>query len=136
MDQNKYATEAKSNSYIDLESDEIPKDKKIKMINVEMELLTRLQNWYQSECNEDWEHTFGFKLETLDNPGWTFEADLADTRWCDIKMNRNINQRSETDWVQYEITSSKYIACGGASNLIEMLQTFFDVLDDFDMKQV
>lgn len=97
--------------------------------NCEIALLTRLQEWFKSECNDDWEHTFGFRLETLDNPGWTFEADLEETRWAGIEVTRKRVDRSESDWSQYEITESKYIACGGASNLIEMLKTFFDVLD-------
>ncbi|MFD5200063.1 Imm53 family immunity protein [Streptomyces sp. NPDC058375] len=28
-----------------------------------------LQGWYSAQCNEDWEHEWGGKIETLDNPG-------------------------------------------------------------------
>lgn len=97
----------------------------------EMVLLTRLQNWLQSECNGDWEHGYGFRLETLDNPGWTFEADLAETQWSEIVIARQIVERTESDWLQHEIADGKYIACGGVFNLTEMLQNFFDVLDEF-----
>ena len=27
-----------------------------------------LQSWYQSQCDGDWEHEFGIRIETLDNP--------------------------------------------------------------------
>ena len=35
--------------------------------------------WYQKQCNGDWEHSYGVKLETLDNPGWFLEIDLIQT---------------------------------------------------------
>ncbi|MXO49281.1 hypothetical protein GRI69_13560 [Erythrobacter vulgaris] len=47
--------------------------------------LEWLTNWYVRECNNDWEHSYGIKIETLDNPGWTVEIDLRETvlegRW-------------------------------------------------------
>lgn len=30
--------------------------------------LTRLQRWYSSVCDGDWEHQFGVNVSTLDNP--------------------------------------------------------------------
>jgi len=41
--------------------------------------LEWLMNWYVAECNNDWEHSYGVKIDTLDNPGWTIEIDLRDT---------------------------------------------------------
>jgi hypothetical protein len=38
-----------------------------------------LQSWYQSQCDGDWEHEFGIRIETLDNPGWHIEIDLTGT---------------------------------------------------------
>jgi hypothetical protein len=32
--------------------------------------LNELQVWYGAQCNGSWEHTYGIKIETLDNPGW------------------------------------------------------------------
>jgi Immunity protein 53 len=44
-----------------------------------MNALQELQQWYQSQCNGDWEHTYGVKIDTLDNPGWSVTIELADT---------------------------------------------------------
>ncbi|GHB54781.1 hypothetical protein GCM10010331_48120 [Streptomyces xanthochromogenes] len=33
-------------------------------------VLDRLQSWYSAQCNGDWEHEWGIKIDTLDNPGW------------------------------------------------------------------
>jgi hypothetical protein len=41
--------------------------------------LERLQSWYREQCNEDWEHSFGVKIDTLDNPGWMVKIDLRET---------------------------------------------------------
>ncbi len=43
------------------------------------DVLERLERWYAAQCNGDWEHTYGITIETLDNPGWNFKAELRDT---------------------------------------------------------
>ena len=42
--------------------------------------LDWLMNWYVRECNNDWEHSYGVKIDTLDNPGWTMVIDLRETQ--------------------------------------------------------
>ncbi|OAX48412.1 hypothetical protein gpAD87_09590 [Paenibacillus sp. AD87] len=44
-----------------------------------MNTLKWLQNWYLENCNGDWEHSYGVKIDTVDNPGWSVEIDLTDT---------------------------------------------------------
>jgi hypothetical protein len=39
--------------------------------------LTWLMRWYLAECNGDWEHSYGVRVETLDNPGWSLKIDSA-----------------------------------------------------------
>jgi hypothetical protein len=41
------------------------------------QLLEQIQNWYAGQCDGRWEHSFGIKIETLDNPGWTCPASLS-----------------------------------------------------------
>jgi len=38
-----------------------------------------LQSWYVAQCNGDWEHRHGIRLETMDNPGWLLTIDLVGT---------------------------------------------------------
>jgi hypothetical protein len=42
-------------------------------------VLERLTGWYQAQCNGDWEHQYGVRIETLDNPGWLVKIDLVGT---------------------------------------------------------
>lgn len=88
-------------------------------------LIELLQAWYVRECNGDWEHSFGVKIETLDNPGWLVTIDLAETDWEDLEVKRQVDERSETDWVQHEVLDRKFVGCGGPGNLEEILVTFF-----------
>lgn len=38
--------------------------------------LERLADWYLRHCDGDWEHGFGFKIETIDNPGIALKVNL------------------------------------------------------------
>ena len=49
-----------------------------------MDIIKRLENWYFSHCDNDWEHSYGVKIGTLDNPGWFVEINLTDTLLEDI----------------------------------------------------
>jgi hypothetical protein len=40
-------------------------------------MLQWLQEWYLEQCDREWEHEYGIKIGTLDNPGWTITIDLA-----------------------------------------------------------
>jgi hypothetical protein len=44
-----------------------------------MNTIEQLQQWYKSQCNGDWEHAYGIRIETLDNPGWKVTIDLIGT---------------------------------------------------------
>jgi hypothetical protein len=46
-----------------------------------------LQEWYASVCDGDWEHSYGIRIKTTDNPGWVLVVDPEHTslrgRLCD-----------------------------------------------------
>lgn len=44
-----------------------------------MSAITRLQKWFAAQCNGDWEHLNGIKIETTDNPGWWVQVDISGT---------------------------------------------------------
>ena len=47
-------------------------------------------NWYKTNCDGDWEHSYGITLQTLDNPGWHLTVDLQckQLKKVVIPMNR------------------------------------------------
>jgi hypothetical protein len=98
------------------------------MLN-DMDPLTRLQSWYSAQCDGDWEHAFGVKIETVDNPGWRVTIDLAGTAQveCDIKPLKL--ERSENDWIHAWKTPGKLEGACGLENLKELLEYLIRTLE-------
>jgi len=93
----------------------------------ETKLLSRLQNWYLSQCNGDWEHLYGIKIDNIDNPGWTLEIDLLETSLVEKEFaDVNIQRANENDWVQCKIASNKFDGACGPKNLSEMIRIFLN----------
>ena len=63
-----------------------------------MELLALLQSYFTHCCNDDWEHRYGIRIETLDNPGWRVEIDLVGTQYAEKAFEDFQSQRSDDDW--------------------------------------
>lgn len=91
-----------------------------------MEPLDAIQEWYAACCDGEWEHTYGVRIETLDNPGWTVDIDLAGTP-LERKPFSLLNlKRTETDWLNCQIISGNFKGRGGPKNLGEILRIFRD----------
>ena len=91
-----------------------------------MSSLERLQAWYLSHCDDDWEHSYGIKILTLDNPGWMVEIDLNETELEGCEFEKINIERSENDWLVLKREEMKVrIACG-PKNLEEVLAVFCD----------
>lgn len=83
-----------------------------------------IQNWYFKNCNGDWEHTYGIKINTLDNPGWHISLDLEETAMEGIKFQSIEIERTEDDWIVCKVDNKIFdIACGSL-NLLEALNIF------------
>ena len=90
--------------------------------------LERLQSWYRDQCNEDWEHSFGVKIDTLDNPGWMVKIDLRETsleQKAFAPFSRG-DSEADADWIACKLEAEQFVGCGGAANLGELLRTFLD----------
>lgn len=89
-------------------------------------VLHWLQKWYKSQCDGDWEHEFGIKIDTLDNPGWVVVIDVKETD-CENKLFIEIDQQtSENNWIQCNIKDGKFLGYGGPQNLIDIIKIFMD----------
>lgn len=96
-----------------------------------MTTLERLQRWYESQCDGDWEHEWGIKVDTLDNPGWSIRVDLADTG-LDVRTFEPLEiHRSENDWIVArlevgDIEDVRWCAYCGPLNLEEAIGQFLE----------
>lgn len=87
-------------------------------------VLDWLQIWYAAQCDGDWEHGRGLRVETLDNPGWLVEINLEKTGLADREYPRQQIDRSEHDWVHaWTAGQTFHLACG-PRNLTEALALF------------
>jgi Immunity protein 53 len=88
--------------------------------------LARLQRWYSAQCDGDWEHEYGVKRDTLDNPGWAVEIDLAGTGTDPSAFPAVKDHRTEDDWIICRVEDETFLAFGGPQNLDELLAYFLD----------
>ncbi|MEO5371597.1 MAG: immunity 53 family protein [Magnetococcus sp. DMHC-1] len=86
----------------------------------------RLVNWYKKECNDEWEHTYGVCIDTLDNPGWSLRVDLSETELVDVTFPPLKCNRSEDDWVHCYVIDEIFCGYGGVYNLDELITIFVD----------
>ncbi|MBL7662724.1 immunity 53 family protein, partial [bacterium] len=77
-----------------------------------MNVFQQLGDWYMSQCDGDWEHSYGVVIETLDNPGWRIKIDLAETRLSGRFFDAVQINNSETDWIVVEIQEDAFIGHG------------------------
>ena len=91
-----------------------------------MEPLNAMQEWYAGCCDGDWEHTYGIRIETLDNPGWMVDIDLIDTPLEGRQFKPLILERSENDWLNCQVVADTFKCSGGPRNLGEILRVFHD----------
>jgi hypothetical protein len=89
-----------------------------------MTTLEKIQNWYKSQCNEDWEHSFGVNITSLDNPGWLIEIDLKDTEVEGKEFTVIENLAHKTDWIHCSVENNKFKGAGGPDKLEEILLIF------------
>jgi hypothetical protein len=86
--------------------------------------LDALQKWFVAECNGDWEHQYGVRISTLDNPGWAVDIDLRDTSLEHLSFDGVSVDRSEHDWIRCNVEAAVFRGRGGPENLGEILRTF------------
>ena len=72
--------------------------------------LDWLSRWYLAQCDNDWEHTYGVKIDTLDNPGWSLKIELTDTDLRERAFERVTHGKPTDDLDEWRRTGSWWIA--------------------------
>lgn len=96
----------------------------------QISLLKALEKWYLSQCDKDWEHMYGVTIDTLDNPGWRITIDLCGTG-LEQKRFETVNiESSNTNWIQCNVSGSKFIGAGGPENLEDIILIFLNWVNE------
>jgi hypothetical protein len=88
--------------------------------------VSRLEAWFASECNGDWEHTYGIKLETVDNPVWMFTVEIEDTPLSGRPFTTIAERASDSDWLHCAVTDNVFRGSGGIGSLERILMIFLE----------
>ena len=88
--------------------------------------LAWLESFYARLCDGDWEHEYGFRIDNLDNPGWSVDFDIADTKLEAAEFSPIQDERSNDDWIFCSVKGRKFVGRGGPGNLKELLRIFRD----------
>ncbi|OHB76102.1 MAG: hypothetical protein A2Z34_10585 [Planctomycetes bacterium RBG_16_59_8] len=86
--------------------------------------LADLEAWYTNVCDGDWEHQFGIHIETLDNPGWSVNINIAETPIADKEFSKVKHERGDCNWVHCWVEDETFKGRGGPNNLREILNIF------------
>lgn len=89
-----------------------------------MDLIRWLQNWYERNCNGEWEHFYGVEIGTRDDPGWYVRIDLKETPYGSLTMAELHRDAADDDWLQCRIEDGVFKGAGDSQKLEEIL-TFF-----------
>ena len=90
------------------------------------DLIPRLQEWYASQCDGDWEHSEGVEIGTVDNPGWSLRVSLVDTPLEGVSFEEVKELASETDWIHCIVRENRWEGYGDPRRLEELLRRFLD----------
>jgi hypothetical protein len=91
--------------------------------------ISLLEKWYVDRCNGDWEHHWGVKIGTLDNPGWMLDIDLNRTKAENRELEHTKIERTENDWIIYWVEKKEFKARMGPTNLSEAIKIFCQWFD-------
>ena len=92
--------------------------------------ISLLEKWYVDRCNGVWEHQWGVKIGTLDNPGWTLDIDLNQTKAENRELEHTKIERTENDWIIYWVEKKEFKARMGPTNLGEAIKIFCQWFDE------
>ena len=91
-----------------------------------MDLFNWLNEWYKSNCNGNWEHCYGIKIETLDNPGWWVSIELNGTELENKNFEKIAITKSDEDWLFCRVEDNVFNSSGDPDKLIKILEIFKD----------
>jgi hypothetical protein len=89
-----------------------------------MNNLDWLQMWYLSNCDGTWEHQYGIKISTLDNPGWAVEIDLVGVERAPQGPLEQDSDLGSNDWISCKLAAGSFRGHGDPLKLDAIIGVF------------
>ena len=87
--------------------------------------LQRLGEWYSNQCNGEWEHSWGFKITTVDNPGVAVVINLANTPLAGVPFPEFRDKyESLAEWMLCRRVGDQFEGLGTAVRLEDIILQF------------
>jgi len=83
-----------------------------------------LEDWLTSQADGEWEHRYGIRIESLDNPGWSVMIDIGKASSPSRSFEPVIVERSESDWLQCRVVDGRFEGFGDTRKLAEIIEIF------------
>ena len=77
-------------------------------------------------CDGDWEHCYGVKIDTSDNPGWIVEIDIIDTPLENKPFDTIHYGETDHDYLICKIENGKFEGFGDVTKLENILNCFLN----------
>jgi hypothetical protein len=109
-----------------------------------MNEIDKLQEWYRSRCDGEWEEQHGITITSCDNPGWWVKIDLAGTP-LETKPFETVAQNVSPqqiqriaagiepdrcdrgpDWLLCEVEGNVFSGAGDPGKLRTIVETFLN----------
>ncbi len=92
-------------------------------------MIDWLQKWYSNQCDGDWEHEYGIRIETIDNPGWIITIDLASTNFESLEIPYTRIENAENDWMDYGIKDKIFSGAGDSLKINDIINKFKEIVE-------
>ena len=95
-----------------------------------MSTLTRLQDWYAHQCDDEWEHSSGVIIESTDNPGWWIKVNLVGTPlqtryFAEVAENIDAQRFAlSSSWLSCRVENGIWHGAGDETKLERILDLF------------
>ena len=86
--------------------------------------LEWLDDWYQRQCNGEWEHTRGVRLKSLDDPGWHLTINLAGTSAVNARPQQLRMDAQNGGWLTCSIAGECFEGAGDSRKLEQIIGVF------------
>ncbi|EMO23578.1 hypothetical protein LEP1GSC168_0880 [Leptospira santarosai str. HAI134] len=57
--------------------------------------------WYQFQCDGDWEHEYGIEINTNGDRGWQVKIEVNFTELDGVVINHTLIQQGLNDWYSF-----------------------------------
>ena len=91
-----------------------------------------LSHWYSNNCDGNWEHYNGIKIETIDNPGWSVSIDTEGSSIELIDIPQIYFENEPDDWYGYKVEEKKFEASGDPPKLEYLINIFRKIIDSHE----